>query len=179
MQNKSVIKSVLAGLAFLGFYLLVVILTTPNYSPFTSAMIALRLNGIYIYSGAISIALQIWIMEYSKSLGTCDLPAATKKKASVLNLLSGIASSFFSFFGLVAVGCCGTWIFILSFLPGIVGVGLSSILIRYSTLLAQIGLGVMIASNVYALLKLRQRIEIYKGQALSGRIEITPKQSPR
>lgn len=163
MKLRLLIKSTIAGIIFLFIYLLIVILTTPNFPPLVSVSIALNLNGIYIYGGAISLAVQTWIIGYSKTIPfQLGLPRTRAKSSRLLNVLGSIGSAFFSFFALIGVGCCGTWLFILSLLPGILGVGVTSFLIQYSTLLAQIGLGLMIISNIYAFMKLRKKLKIYE-----------------
>ncbi len=160
MQLMLLAKSAITGIIFLFIYLLVVTLTTPNFPPLVSVAIALNLNGIYIFGSAISLALQTWILGYSKTLSEyCRIPKG--KAASGLNVLGSVASSFFSFFALVSVGCCGMWLFILSLLPGVFGVGLSTILIQYSTLLGQLGLSLMVISNIYALLSLKKRMKTH------------------
>lgn len=153
MQRRLLIKAVTAGIISLLLYLLIVILTTPNFPPLVASTIALRQNGIYIVGMSISIAVQVLIIGYGKML-SCDLP---KKKTSGMNIFGSVVSSFFSFFSLVAVGCCGTWLYILSFLPAIFGLGVSGAMIRYSTLFAQVGLGLMILTNLYAFLTLRRK----------------------
>lgn len=140
-------------------YLSIVILTTPNFSPLVAAYIALMVNGIYIVGSTISIALQTWFLGYASSIPfQVGLP---KIRTSGLNVIGSVTSAFFSFFTLIGVGCCGTWLFILSQLPGVLGVSLSSILTEYSILFAQIGLGLMIISNIYAYLKLRKKMQIH------------------
>jgi len=153
MRRRIILTSVAAGIISFIFYLSVVILTTPNFTPLVAASIALRLNGIYIVGISVSVAVQRVIVGYGKMLG-CDIK---KKRTSGANLLSSIASSFFSFFSLVAVGCCGTWLYILSFLPAIFGIGISGAFIEYSTQFAQLGLGLMVLTNVYAYLTFRRK----------------------
>ncbi|MFQ6125213.1 MAG: hypothetical protein ACE5R6_11505 [Candidatus Heimdallarchaeota archaeon] len=146
MHRKLLAKAASAGIISLLLYLLVVILTTPNLTPLIAASIALHMNGIYIIGISVSVAVQMLIVDYGKILG-CELP---RKKTSGLNLFESAASSFFSFFALVAVGCCDTWLYILSFLPAIFGLGIASVMIRHSTLFAQLGLGLMVLTNLYA-----------------------------
>ena len=159
MNPRLAAKSAIMGIAFLLVYLLVVIYTTPNFPPLLSVSVAMKLNGIYIFGSAISIAVQMWIMSYSKTLPAyCEIPKG--KAASSTNVFGSVTSAFFSFFALVGVGCCGTWLFILSLLPGVLGVGVTSFLIQHSTQLAQLGLGLMIISNLYALISLRRKMKM-------------------
>ncbi len=161
MQRRLLVKSVAFGLIAFVLYLIVVILTTPNFSPWVAASIALQLNGIYIVGISISVAVQRYIIGYGKTLG-CELP---KKRADSMSFVGSITSSFFSFFSLVAVGCCGTWLYILSFLPAIFGISVTGTMIRYSTQFAQFGLGLMILTNIYAYLTLRRKLKLQTQQS--------------
>ena len=95
MHLKLLAKSALAAVAFLFIYFLVVIYTTPNLPAFVAASIALRLNGIFIFGSAISIAVQTYILGYSRSLPAyCAIPKG--EIASSTNVLGSVASAFFS-----------------------------------------------------------------------------------
>lgn len=158
MHLELLAKSTIAGVIFLSVYLIIVIYTTPNFPPLVAASIALNINGIYIFGSTISLAVQTYILSYSKTLPRyCAIPKG--KAASGANVLGSVASAFFSFFALVGVGCCGTWLFVLSLLPGVLGVGATSFLIQYSTQLAQIGLALMALSNIYAFISLRRKMK--------------------
>ncbi len=165
MQLRLVAKSAIVGTIFLVIYFLVVIWTTPNFPPLVSVAIALNLNGIYIFASAISLAVQTLILGYGKTIPYCEIPKG--RASSGLNVIGSISSAFFSFFALIGVGCCGMWLFILSLLPGVLGVGVSSILIQYSTLLAQIGLSLMVISNIYAFISLRKKRKMHKSSRTS------------
>jgi hypothetical protein len=78
------------------------------------------------------------------------------KKALGGNSSSIGATSFFSFFSLVPLGCCGWWLYILSFLPSVFGVGVSTVLIEYSQTLAYIGLGIIFGFNALTAFKLHK-----------------------
>jgi len=162
VQLRLLMRSAIVFTIFLVIYFLVVVVTTPNFPPLMAVYIAINLNGIYIFGSAISLAVQTWIMSYSKTIPYCEIPKG--KASSGLNIFGSIASAFFSFLALIGVGCCGTWLLILSVLPGVIGVGAASILIRYSTLFAQIGLGLMIVSNIYAFVILRRKLKIYRSK---------------
>ncbi len=123
---KSVRKATLAGVATVVVYLSVVVITTPALEPLDAISAAFRLNSIVIVGMGIGIGLQVFLSEKSKTLA-CKLDI--KKKALGGNTGSTAAASFFS---LVYLGCCGWWLYALSLLPGIVGTGVSIILIEYS-----------------------------------------------
>jgi uncharacterized membrane protein len=83
-----------------------------------------------------------------------------KKKKGILGTGSGSTalSSLFSFFSLVPVGCCGSWLLILSMLPSIFGSTLSVILIEYSKLLSYIGLAIVFGFTSLSALKLKREL---------------------
>ena len=83
----------------------------------------------------IGIGLQVFLSEKSKLLG-CKL--YVKKKAFGGNTGSTTVTSFFSFFSLVPLGCCGWWLYALSLLPSVVGTGVSAVLIEYSQVLVYV-----------------------------------------
>jgi len=67
-------------------------------------------------------------------------------------------SAFFSFFGLTQIGCCTLWLFYLSLLPTVIGVGAAAFLIQYSVLLSDLSLSLVWIPVVFILLRIR-RIE--------------------
>jgi len=112
----------------------------------------------------IGIGLQVFLSGKSKLLG-CKLKV--KKKAFGGNASSTAATSFFSFFSLVPLGCCGWWLYALSLLPSVAGVGVSAVLIEYSQGLAYLGLAIIFGFNALTAYKLRkekraQRLETFK-----------------
>jgi hypothetical protein len=70
-----------------------------------------------------------------------------------------VFSSFVSFFSLVSVGCCGTWLYVLSFLPGVIGTGTSVFLIKNSAELAATGLVLMALSTTYTYLSVAKSVK--------------------
>lgn len=121
-------------------YLSVVVITTPALEPFAAISAAFQLNAIVIIGMGMGIGLQIFLSEKSKMLG-CKLDV--KKKAFGGNSGSTALTSFFSFFSLVPLGCCGWWLYALSLLPSVVGTGVSAVLIEYSQVLAYLGLAII------------------------------------
>ncbi len=130
-------KAISLGIITILIYLTVVVITTPALFPIDAINAALQLNSVVIFGMGIGIGLQVYLSEKSKLLG-CSLKV--KKKTFGGNSGSTAATSFFSFFSLVPLGCCGWWLYALSLLPGIIGTGVSAVLIEYSTVLAYIGL---------------------------------------
>jgi hypothetical protein len=160
--KNALTKGVIVGIVTTFVYLLVVVVTTPSLPPITAINITLTVNPIIIFGTAIGIGAQTFISSYGKGLG-CLL----SKKKRVAGAASGgtVFSSFLSFFSLVPLGCCGSWLFILSFLPSIFGSSLSVVLIKYSTPLSFIGLGVV--SGFAGLQALRLRRELAERRKLA------------
>ena len=107
----------------------------------------------------IGIGLQVYLTEKCKLLG-CKLDI--QKKAFGGNSGSVATTSFFSFFSLVPLGCCGWWLYALSLLPGIVGTGVSAVLIEYSQVLAYAGLGIIFGFAGLTAYKLRREMKLQK-----------------
>jgi hypothetical protein len=137
---KAIQKATIVGIITVTIYLSVVVITTPALEPLAAINAAFQLNAIVIIGMGIGIGLQVFLSEKSKQLG-CKL--SVKKKALSGNSGSVATTSFFSFFSLVPLGCCGWWLYALSLLPGIVGTGVSAVLIEYSQVLSYVGLAVI------------------------------------
>ena len=156
---KPIHKSIFVGIFTIVIYLFVVIITTPALGPLDAVSAAFQLNAIVIMGMGVGVGLQIFLSEKSKQLG-CKLNG--KKKAFGGNSGSTAATSFFSFFSLVPLGCCGWWLYALSLLPSVVGTGASAILIEYSQILAYLGLVIIFGFNGLTAYKLRKEIKTQK-----------------
>jgi len=152
-------KSVLIGTTTILTYLLIVVLTTPALEPIAAISAAFQLNAIIIFGMGIGVGLQIYLSEKSKKLG-CKLNV--KKKALGGNSGSTVATSFFSFFSLVPLGCCGWWLYVLSLLPSVLGTGISATLIEYSQPLAYFGLVIIFGFNALTAFKLHRERQARK-----------------
>jgi len=156
---KPIQKATLVGMITVIVYLTVVVITTPALEPLDAISAAFQLNSIVIIGMGIGIGLQVFLSEKSKTLG-CKLDM--KKKAFGGNTGSTAATSFFSFFSLVPLGCCGWWLYALSLLPGIVGTGVSSVLIEYSQVLAYLGLTIIFGFAGLTAYKLKREMKLQK-----------------
>ena len=156
---KPIPKAILVGVITIVVYLTVVVITTPALEPYDAINAAFQLNAIVIIGMGVGIGLQIFLSEKSKLLG-CKLNV--KKKAFGGNSGSVATTSFFSFFSLVPLGCCGWWLYALSLLPGIVGTGVSAVLIEYSQILAYAGLAIIFGFAGLTALKLKREIKLQK-----------------
>ena len=130
-----------------------VVATTPALEPYAAISAAFQLNSIVIIGMGIGIGLQVFLSEKSKQLG-CKLDV--KRKALGGNSGSTAATSFFSFFSLVPLGCCGWWLYALSLLPSVVGTGVSAVLIEYSQVLAYVGLAIIFGFTGLTAMKLKK-----------------------
>ncbi len=139
-------------------YLGIVVATTPALPAQYAISAAFELNSVVIIGMGVGIGIQVYLSEKSKALG-CRLNA--KRKYFGVNSSSTATTSFFSFFSLVPLGCCGWWLYVLSLLPGVFGTGISAVLIQYSQPLAYVGLLIIFGFNGITAYKLYQsRIKI-------------------
>ena len=162
-QVRPIQKSILVGALTIVIYLSVVVITTPALGPLDAISAAFQINAIVIFGMGLGIGLQIFLSEKSKLLG-CKLNM--KKKAFGGNSGSAAATSFFSFFSLVPLGCCGWWLYVLSLLPSVAGVGVSAVLIEYSQGLAYLGLAIIFGFNALTAYKLRNEKRAQKLETL-------------
>lgn len=141
------------GIVVTAAYLGIVVITTPALSPQDSISAALQTNSIVIVGMGIGVGMQTYLSSYSKKIG-CRL--SVKRKTLGGNSGSTVFTSFLSFFSLVPLGCCGWWLYALSFLPSVFGVGVSAILIEYSKPLSYLGLVIIFSFIAITVYKLRQ-----------------------
>jgi hypothetical protein len=125
-----------------------------NNSALVAINASIRANPSIIFGLGIGMGMQVFISAHSRSLG-CKID---KEKIGFLGGGAGSTAlgSFFSFFSLVPLGCCGSWLFILSMLPTIFGSGLSAALIQYSEALSYIGLGIVFGFTGLSAIRLRE-----------------------
>ena len=154
-----IVKSTIIGSVTIVGYLTVVVLTTPALEPTAAISAAFQLNSFVIFGMGIGVGLQIFLSEKSKQLG-CRLDV--KRKAFGGNSGSSAATSFFSFFSLVPLGCCGWWLYLLSLLPSVLGTGVSAVLIEYSQPLAYLGLVIIFGFNGLTAYKLYKEKNLQK-----------------
>ena len=171
--RNALVKGAIVGIITAIIYLAVVVITTPNLPPSMAIGAALKVNGIIIIGLAIGVGIQVFASTYSKGLG-CRLDERRRYKQQHKGIwrvfrISGrtgssgsgggtIMSSFLSFFSLVPLGCCGSWLFIVSMLPSVFGGTVSVILIEYSTLLSYVGLVIVLGFAGLSILRLRKKL---------------------
>lgn len=154
--KKALMKGITIGVATAVIYLAIVIITTPNLPAIAAINAAFKVNSIIIFGLASGVGIQFFLTSYSKGLG-CRID---KKRKGIFGGGSGSTaiSSFFSFFSLVPLGCCGSWLLILSMLPAIFGSSISIVLIEHSKLLSYIGLAIVFGFAGLSALRLRREL---------------------
>jgi hypothetical protein len=157
VKRNALKRGLIAGLISLITYIFVVIVTTPNLPPIAALNAVVKVNGIIVFGLAIAIGVQFYISSYARSLGCSIL---NKRKTIAGSSTSAALSSFFSFFSLVPLGCCGSWLLILSLLPFFFGSSLSVILIQYSKPLSYLGLVIVIGYSAIIAIKLKRKLEM-------------------
>ena len=100
---KPIRKATIVGSLTVAIHLGVVAAATPALEPLAAISAAFHLNSIVVFGMGVGIGLQVYLSEKSKMLG-CNLDV--KRKAFGGNSDSTAATSFFSFFSLVQLGCC-------------------------------------------------------------------------
>jgi hypothetical protein len=154
--KRALVRGAIVGVGTALSYLFIVVSTTPNLSPANAIDTALAVNSFILFGTAIGIGAQTFISSYGKGLG-CLMK---RKKELIAAGSSGTAfSSFLSLFSLVPLGCCGSWLFILSFLPSIFGIALSVTLIQYSTFLSYVGLAIIFGFAGLQAFQLRKELK--------------------
>jgi hypothetical protein len=160
IARKAFIKGIIMAAVNAMVYLAVVVITTPSLPPAAALNAALAINSFVIVGISIGVGAQIFISSYSKMMG-CRLD---KKKKGVFGAGSGstAVSSFFSFFSLVPLGCCGSWLLVLSYLPSVFGGTLSVALVQYSRPLSYIGLVIVLGFAALSAYKLHKELKLRK-----------------
>lgn len=172
LKNNIIKKSILRGIIISSItiisYLLIVVFTSPNLPASASISAAFQVNLPIIVGLAIGTGIQGFVISYRKkaSDNSCDIKTRTKKGflglPSTGNGLGAALSSFFSFFSLVPLGCCGSWLFILSYLPMAFGSGASVFMIKYSSILSYVGLILISVITMISIVKLNKDLKNLK-----------------
>jgi hypothetical protein len=156
--KKALLKGILLGGVSILAYIIVVIVTSPELPTSFAVNAAFSINPLIIYGTAFGVGVNTFISSYSKGMG-CRVD---KKRKGIFGASSGSTalSAFFSFFSLVPLGCCGSWLLVLSYLPTIFGSALSVSLIQYSKPLSYIGLIIVLGFAGISAFKLRLELKI-------------------
>ena len=176
LNNNAVKKSILQGGIISSItiisYLLIVIFTSPNLPATASISAVIQVNSPIIIGLAIGTGIQGFIISYRKKVidNKCEIKN-DKKKGFLYSSNTGTGfgtalSSFFSFFSLVPLGCCGSWLFILSYLPLVFGNGVSVFMIEYSNILSYIGLIIISSITLISILRLYKDLKVKNNKIL-------------
>jgi len=155
--KRAILKGILLGSISILAYIIIVIVTSPELPSSYAIKAAFSINPIIIYGTAFGVAVNTFISSYSKGIG-CRVD---KKRKGIFGVSSGSTafSAFFSFFSLVPLGCCGSWLLVLSYLPTIFGSALSVSLIQYSKPLSYVGLAIVLSFAGISAFKLRSELK--------------------
>ena len=167
--KKSIIFGVIASILTAISYLSIVVISTPNLPASAAIFAALQVNSIIIVGLAIGTGIQTFVIVYRrKILNVCGIKK-NGLRSGTGNGFGTALSSFFSFFSLVPLGCCGSWLFVLSYLPLVFGSGASVFMIKYSALLSYFGLLIISVITVVSVLRLYKELKSLRNKyILSG-----------
>ena len=181
--KKSILQGVIISSITIISYLLIVVLTSPNLPATASISAVLQVNSPIIIGLAIGTGIQGFVISYRKKIldsNKCEIKINKKKgflrSSSTGNGLGAALSSFFSFFSLVPLGCCGSWLFILSYLPMFFGNGASVFMIKYSNILSYVGLIIMSAITLISILRLYKDLKTSKNKNKNNKILVEDKE---
>jgi hypothetical protein len=155
--RRALVKGAIVAAVTAIVYLIIVVVTTPSLPAIAAINAAFKVNSIVIFGLAVGVGIQFFLTSYSKDIG-CRLD---NKRKGIFGGGSGSTalSSFFSFFSLVPLGCCGSWLLILSMLPSIFGSSLSVLLIEYSKMLSYVGLVIVFGFAELSFIKLKKELK--------------------
>ncbi len=143
------------GLITAVLYLTIVVITTPSLRPVDAVIISVTLNWWLIVAISVGTGVQAFLLAYARKMACLVKYKGTALGAS--GLFSGL-SSFLSFLSLIPLGCCGTWIYVISFLPGLLGAGASGFLLANSPQIESASLLLMAVSVIYTFLSVRKKM---------------------
>jgi hypothetical protein len=176
LNNNAVKKSILQGGIISSItiisYLLIVVFTSPNLPATASISAVLQVNSSIIIGLAVGTGIQGFVISYRKKVINTKCKIKNDKKKGFLyssntgNGFGTALSSFFSFFSLVPLGCCGSWLFILSYLPLVFGNGVSVFMIKYSNILSYVGLIIISLVTLISIVRLYKDLKVKKNKIL-------------
>jgi hypothetical protein len=155
--KRALLTGISLGTISMLAYIIIVLVTTPQLPASFAINAAFSINPLIIYGTAVGVGVNTFVSSYSKAMG-CRVD---KKRKGILGVSSGSTalSAFFSFFSLVPLGCCGSWLLVLSYLPTIFGSALSVSLIQYSKPLSYVALVVVLGFAGISAFKLRSELK--------------------
>ncbi len=165
-SKRALLKGILLGSISIIAYIIIVIVTTPELPASFVIKAAFSINPLIIYGTAVGVGVNAFISSYSKGIG-CRIDKKGKGIFGVSSCSTAL-SAFFSFFSLVPLGCCGSWLLVLSYLPTIFGTALSVSLIQYSKPLSYTGLVIVLSFAGISAFKLHSESKNQQRQQQKG-----------
>ena len=148
MITKPALFGIIATISIFTFYLIIVVLTSPQFTPLIAVTLALTFNGMIMVAIATGVGIQVFLLIYNRSIA-CQI-----KGAGTAGVTSSTFTTFSSFFVLANVGCCGLFPFYISLL---FGTGLAGALVQHSQTLTTAGLGVMSLTIIFMIRGIRKK----------------------
>jgi hypothetical protein len=140
------------GLIAVVAYLTIVVVTTPSLRPVDAVAVSVVLNWWLIGAVSAGAGVQAYLVSYANERG-CSLKHR-RAASGASGFLAGL-SSFVSFLALIPLGCCGTWVYLVSFLPGFIGAGASGFILANGLQFEVLGLGLMAMSVAFTYMSVR------------------------
>jgi len=113
VTRSPVAEGTFYGLILIALYSLVIVASTPYLSPPTALQLALERNWPFFVLLPSSFAAMMGVRRWLANRSACSI-----KKTEALGASTSVLSTFFSFFSLTLVGCCGLLAFWVSTLLG-------------------------------------------------------------
>lgn len=113
MTRSPIVEGTIYGLALVTLYSLVVVASTPFLPPLTVLQLALERNGAFYLLLPSTFGIMMGLRRWLGTRAQCST-----RKSQALGASTSILSTFFSFFSLTLVGCCGLLAFWVSTILG-------------------------------------------------------------
>ncbi len=140
VAKNPVIEGTFYGTLLTGLYSLVVAVSTPYLAALTALRLALERNGLFLLLLPATFGLMMGVRRWAATRPQCST-----RRSEALGASSSILSTFFSFFSLTLVGCCGLLAFWVSTIIGSAAV-LS--LVELSTPFSLVAFGGMVVATL-------------------------------
>ncbi len=159
VAKNPVVEGIFYGTVLIALYSLVVVASTPYLPAPTALQLAFERNGLFFLLLPATFGLMMGLRRW-----TGTNPQCPSKRSEALGASSSILATFFSFFSLTLVGCCGLLAFWVSTILGTAAV-LS--LVELSIPLSSLAFGGMVlAILAMARPRLRTRHSVEKKETV-------------
>lgn len=113
VARTPVIEGTFYGALLIALYSFVIAVSTPYLPALTALQLALERNGLFFVLLPSTFGLMMGLRRWN-----ANKPQCSTRRSEALGTSSSILSTFFSFFSLTLVGCCGLLAFWVSTLLG-------------------------------------------------------------